>query len=293
MYVKKVNLIYWDKANFGDALNPFLIEELSGLPVQHKDIELSFKDRLLLLLKSILTFRFSDCRRIIFPGQTTIVAIGSIIHWAHKRSVIWGAGFMNHDNCYRGGEVVAVRGKLTEAKLESQGIKACGVYGDAALLLPLWLSGKSDEKKYELGIVPHWSEVDAFKSAYGDRYFIIDLRTKDIPKIVSEINQCSYILSTSLHGIIVAHAYGIPALWIKEGYIETDGFKFHDYFSSVDIPLYDGFEHIADLLQSSDKWRGLFENNMDKSSINNELVEIQKNLLRVAPFPLKPKYILE
>ncbi|WP_187444069.1 polysaccharide pyruvyl transferase family protein [Sphingobacterium phlebotomi] len=291
--MKKVNLIYWDKDNFGDALNPFLIAELSGMPVQHKDIELSLKDRLSLLVKSILTFRFSYCKRIIFPWQTTIVAIGSTIHWAHKKSIIWGAGFMNQGNRYRGGEVVAVRGKLTDAKLESQGIKTCGVYGDAALLLPLWLPGKSQEKKYELGIVPHWSEVDSFKRAYDDRYFIIDLRTRNIPKIVEEINQCKYILSTSLHGIIVAHAYGIPALWIKGGYIETDGFKFHDYFSSVDIPLYDGFEHIAEVLQSYDKWLTLFEENTDKSSINNELFEIQKGLLRVAPFPLNPKYILE
>ncbi|PRD48206.1 polysaccharide pyruvyl transferase family protein [Sphingobacterium haloxyli] len=289
--MKKVNLIYWDKDNFGDALNPLLIEELSGLPAQHKDIELSLKSRILLLLKSILTFRFNDAERVILPWQKTVVAIGSIIHWAHKKSVIWGAGFMNRDNRYRGGKVVAVRGKLTDAKLVSQGIKPCGVYGDAALLLPLWLPGVNIAKKHQLGIAPHWSEVDAFKRNYGEQYVIIDLRTKDIPKIVNEINQCDHILSTSLHGIIVAHAYQIPALWIKKGYIETDGFKFHDYFSSVDIPLYDGFEDIDDLLVSSDKWKSLFEKNTDKSLINNDLYEIQKDLLRVAPFPVRKKYV--
>lgn len=289
----KINLIFWNKDNFGDALNPLLIEELSGLPTQHKDIELSLRERLLLLLKSIVTFRFADSRRIIFPWQTTVVAIGSIIHWAHKKSVIWGAGFMNQDNRYRGGKVVAVRGKLTDAKLKSQGIKTCGIYGDAALLLPLWLSGRNVEKRYDLGLIPHWSEVDTFKRAYDDRYFVIDLRTKDIPKIVGEINQCRYILSTSLHGIIVAHAYGIPALWIKKGHIETDGFKFHDYFSSVDIPLYNGFEQVEELLESEKSWQALFEENADKMLIGNDLSEIQKDLLRVAPFPLKPRYILK
>ena len=46
------------------------------------------------------------------------------------------------------------------------------------------------------------------------------------------------IFSTSLHGLIISHAYGIPAIWIKAGNIGTDGFKFKDYFSSVNIPYY-------------------------------------------------------
>lgn len=32
--MKKINLIYWNEPNFGDAVSPLLIEELSGANVQ-------------------------------------------------------------------------------------------------------------------------------------------------------------------------------------------------------------------------------------------------------------------
>ncbi|KAF5280088.1 hypothetical protein FQR65_LT15078 [Abscondita terminalis] len=138
----------------------------------------------------------------------------------------------------------------------------CSVYGDPALLLPLWLK-PSEKKKYKLGIIPHWGEVDFFMENYGHLYQIIDLRTKNVEEIVEEIAKCEYVLSTSLHGLIVAHAYGIPALWIKKGYIGTDGFKFKDYFSSVNIPFYDGFECLDEIFHP-EKWIELFNSNRDK-----------------------------
>ncbi|RZF61673.1 polysaccharide pyruvyl transferase family protein [Sphingobacterium corticibacterium] len=288
----RINLIYWDKNNFGDALNPLLIEEFSVVgAVQHKDIELSLKKRLSIFAKSILLFRYKDLGKLIFPWQHTLVAIGSTIHWGNKRSSIWGAGYMNHFNRFKGGRVYAVRGKLTDRKLQEEGFRPCGVYGDPALLLPLWIAPQSTAKKYRLGIVPHWTEVDEFKSLYGHCCKIIDSRTKDIYKIVHAICECDYILSTSLHGLIVAHAYKVPALWIKKGDIETDGFKFWDYFSSVDIPRYDGFTNIQELLDNERNWLALFERHTDKAFIQNNLAKIQADLLRAAPFPIKEKYL--
>src|SRR5699024_9384076 len=163
----------------------------------------------------------------------------------------------------KGGEVFAVRGKLTSESLVRQGFQKCDVYGDPALLLPLWLK-PSSKKQHFLGIIPHHSEVDYFIEKYSDKYFIIDLRTTNVHRIVEEINSCERILSTSLHGVIVAHAYDIPALWIKKGYIGTDGFKFHDYFSSVKIPLYHGITDIDESLIDESKVFELFHENNDK-----------------------------
>lgn len=109
-------------------------------------------------------------------------------------------------------------------------------------------------------------------------------------KVVGEILACEYVLSTSLHGVIIAHAYKIPSLWIRKGYIDTDGFKFHDYFTSVDIPVYDGFANIEEILADEVSWKSCFERNRDKAQINNSLAEIQSGLLKCAPFPLKEKY---
>lgn len=288
--MRRINLIYWNKANFGDALNPLLIAELSGLPIQYKDIELSLKERIIFLFRSIFLFRFKKLQEIIFPWQHTLVAVGSIIHWGNQRSNIWGAGFMNRTDQFKGGKLFAVRGKLTDRKLSDDGFQSCGVYGDPALLLPLWIDPVHITPKHSLGIVPHWSEVDEFERLYGDRYRIIDLRTQDIEKVVHEICCCDMILSTSLHGLIVAHAYQIPALWIQKGYIETDGFKFEDYFSSVGIPSYVGFRNIEELLHGEGAWAALFEQYKDRTLVKVDLEELQRKLLSVAPFPLKQKY---
>jgi hypothetical protein len=55
-----------------------------------------------------------------------------------------------------------------------------------------------------------------------------------------QILACEHILSSSLHGIIVAHAYGIPAVQVQfSDRIFGDGVKYHDYFLSVDLEVYD------------------------------------------------------
>lgn len=281
----KINLIYWKEANYGDALSPQLIEELSGKKVQYKDISMSRKER----LSAFLKFDISKFKMSIFPFQKVFGAIGSIMTWLPKGTRVWGAGFMNKSGRFKGGKIYAVRGKLTEQKLLKQGVLPTGVYGDPALLLPLWLD-KQVNKTVRLGIIPHCTEVDFFKKEYGERYHIIDFRTRDVVGVTCEIRSCEYILSSSLHGIIVAHAYGIPALWIKHGYINTDGFKFHDYFSSVDIPIYDGFQDIDNILADDVNWHKLFEAYRELTKINNSLRDIQKRLLTTAPFPLRDKY---
>jgi hypothetical protein len=40
-------------------------------------------------------------------------------------------------------------------------------------------------------------------------------------------------VSSSLHGIIVAHAYGVPARWVRWRHDSGDGIKYLDYFQSV------------------------------------------------------------
>lgn len=68
----------------------------------------------------------------------------------------------------------------------------------------------------KVGIVPHFVDYAFFFDNYADKYNIIDVRTNDVEGVIDQINESEYILSSSLHGIIIAHAYGIPALWIKK-----------------------------------------------------------------------------
>src|SRR5690606_11207939 len=284
--MKKINLVYWNEPNFGDALSPQIIEELSVCKTKLKAAYInSFRK----FIKGLLFLSWREIRMILFPWQPNILGVGSVITCGNSRSKVWGSGFMSDTDSFKGGDIFAVRGPLTAQRLIKQGFPKCEIYGDPALLLPLWIK-PAIEKKYKLGIVPHWKEVDKYNECYGSEYKVIDSRTKKIEKILEEITSCEYILSASLHGLIVPHAYNIPDIWIKDGYIETDGFKFLDYFASVNIPEYGGFTNVKDILADESNWMRLFNNNKDKSLINEPIDPLQKRLIRVAPFPLKKKY---
>ena len=181
----------------------------------------------------------------------------------------------------------AVRGRYSAEMLANQGFGFCDVWGDPALLLPLVYLPKVSFR-YDVGIVPHISEYSFFRKRYSE-YHVVDLHTTKVEQVIQEIVSCKMVLSTSLHGLIVAHAYGIPALWIKKNNIGTDGIKFYDYFSSVGISEYDGFTDIDELLKLVEA------NSLDKETLDLQLPKyplagIQERLLSVAPFELDDKF---
>lgn len=280
MRKKLIKLIYWaDQPNFGDYLSPYIIGKLSGASIMHKIASIPWAN----LLKIIIGHpgEIKDLPNYVLPWEHNFIGAGSVISYGNSKSEIWGSGFMNNSDDFHGGKIHAIRGKLSAKKIGT----TCEVYGDPALLLPVLYTPKV-EKKYDIGIIPHWRETSFFKSKYGSKYYVIDMGTKDVEKVVDEICSCKMILSTSLHGIIVSHAYGIPAIWIKEGDINTDGFKFGDYFSSVNIDYYSGFEHYNEILQSSEHVKEFFKEHENISLPQVAIRSIQKNLLISTPFEI-------
>ena len=282
-----IKLVYWSEPNFGDMLSPYIIGRLSGKKIRRKLFNFG-KGNYRLFLKYILQHKFDNIKTILFFFEKNLLGVGSIISCGNKHSVIWGSGLLKSTDIFHGGKILAVRGKYTNVRLQELGFKGCNVFGDPALLLPLLV--KPSDKKNEIAIIPHWSETDFFLKEYGDKYKIIDLRTRDVESVISEITSCRFVLSTSLHGIIVSHAYGIPTLWIKLRTLENDDIKFHDYFSSVGIDIYEGFRDICRILESEYAWRNLFAENKKKSFPNIDITSIQKDLLRVAPFDIVENY---
>jgi hypothetical protein len=68
---------------------------------------------------------------------------------------------------------------------------------------------------------------------------IINLMHSNIEEVTDAIYSCKRIVSSSLHGVIVSQAYGIPAIWTKlSNKLSGDGVKFDDYFLSVGIKPY-------------------------------------------------------
>lgn len=204
---------YWDKTNnFGDALAPWLIEKITGQKPQHGKSS---------------------------PDGFVHVTCGSVLNVPVEKAVVWGAGFARClDEVHRPLKVCAVRGPRTREKLIANGIECPEIYGDPALLLPRFLL-PSVTKKYRLGIIPHYVDYSAALQCAGGFVgdVVIDLMAP-VEEVVGLITQCETTLSSSLHGLICSHAYGIPSDWVKfSDKVEGCGFKFHDYLASVGLPL--------------------------------------------------------
>ena len=173
-----------------------------------------------------------------------IAAAEKISSYLYPETEIWTTGFIeNIDqnyNFYRKKiHFCAVRGQLTLQKCEK--ILKCKLnvpLGDGGLLAE-YLLKKRPEKKYEVGIIAHYKEQEhvvfqQLQEKFKNACFI-DVR-KEPEEVIKKIAECECVLSSSLHGLIIADSLHIPNLHIKvTDALLGDGFKFDDYYSAFDI----------------------------------------------------------
>lgn len=292
--MKKIPLFWWRvKPNFGDACSAYIVSYLFGEVrwTQNK----SFIILILRSFKNMLLhgkpFNLDLIRGIIFPWQKVVFGVGSILNRSNGQTLIWGSGFREYEDEFKGGWVYAIRGKLSLEKIPRQNLVAQEggrkvAIGDPALLLPRIYTPSNhnctEDTKYKVSIIPHFTEYDYFYHKYSSRYNVIDIRTTDVEGIIDAIYSSQYILSTSLHGLIVSHAYGMPALWIKHGFILSSDFKFKDYFSGVGIPDYEAFTNYDEILNDFNYLESLFEKHKDLYSIK-DITSIQDSLIKSFP----------
>jgi pyruvyltransferase len=213
---------YWHRSsNFGDQLTPYLIEKITGRPVVYVPQPNTFEEK----------------------TDPVLMVTGSILSSYVHCGVIWGNGYAwSNEDVHKPLEIAAVRGPYTRKKLIDKGIDCPEVYGDPALLLP-FLYDQGQKPQHELGIIPHMIDHAEVSSQYGDQLqkmnaIIIDL-TWPIEKVIDHILMCKKTISSSLHGLIVSHAYGIPSKWVKfSDKVIGDDFKFHDYLKSVGMHMH-------------------------------------------------------
>ena len=162
------------------------------------------------------------------------ISTGSIASLAKPGTIVLGSGIMSiRDNLCPSADWRFVRGPITRNRVLISGGQCPPIYGDPGLLLPLLQPERG--QKYNIGIVPHWVDYDEVCAKYP-KYRVINLLNSDPLEVAAQISECDKIISSSLHGIICAHAYGIPAAWVKfSTKLKGDDIKFIDYFTSVNV----------------------------------------------------------
>jgi hypothetical protein len=253
--------LYWSSSlkdgrkNFGDALSPWLVSELSGREVVHAS-----------------------------PNAADLVAVGSILqrvkhHWWNRRVHIWGSGFIAAQHPVSAHHHYhAVRGAGTQALVRGAGITALG---DPGLLVDRLLPGYAAiTKRYAIGVVPHYKDRgDPALQAYLARVphsVVIDILSEPMD-FLRQLAACEFVLSSSLHGLIVADAFRIPNAWIVlSGAVRGDRFKFHDYYSAFGIAA-----PVAHSLEALDP---AVIDTLSTSYRRDNLDEIQHRLLSTFPF---------
>lgn len=205
--------------NFGDEITPWLFKKMFDVNIE------------------------KPCNP---KDENVLLGVGSIMRLANKNTEVWGSGIRNIDQGdFKGAKKFhAVRGPFTQKRLHELGMKCPDVFGDPGLLLPIYYFPKV-EPKYELGIVPHLVDQEIIAEKFGkfDNVKIIDLNDKDIENVVDQFLECKNIVSTSLHGLITAVAYGIPTKWLRASdSINGDDIKFYDFWASLDRRVFDQFD---------------------------------------------------
>lgn len=228
-------LLYYDIRNWGDQLNVKLAKKMN-MNVGFLDIDVR---------KKIHASEES------YTPLTEILMIGSIAHHCSNISEIYGSGVIDPKIKlqFKPRIIHALRGPLTRSYFLSHDVSCPEVYGDPALLMPRYFDVKTP-KKYSVGVIMHNDHHKSF-SIKGDNIRMISLRW-GFHKVLEEILSCEKIISSSLHGLIVSDAYGIPNLrLITDNPLHGGDFKFDDYYMSLGISDHDRV-HISQIHNETD-----------------------------------------
>ncbi|WP_040155557.1 polysaccharide pyruvyl transferase family protein [Mobilicoccus massiliensis] len=205
-----VSTFWWEKVkNFGDLLTPYLLRDCGIVPVLTP------------------------------PAQADLVGVGSLVQHLPPDfgGALWGTGLV-HDRRTElpDATCLALRGDLTRDRMGSPHVDALG---DPGLLVSRRV--RRPGVSYDVGVVAHYVHADDewlhdLVSGHPDHAnTVLPIDVAQRPSAVArQVASCRAIVSTSLHGVITADAFGIPAAWIRMPRSLYGGdFKFHDHESVV------------------------------------------------------------
>lgn len=206
-----IELFYWKSpqaVNFGDYLSSVIVTKMAAVKDCFLDEERSSEARLL--------------------------AIGSILHFARDGDMVWGSGVNGkvpvERHRFTNLDVRAVRGPLTRDFLHRRGIETPEIFGDPGILVADLLKNrfpKPKERGSEVVFVPNLHDLDRMR----------DWENVVSPldpwwSVIRRISEAGHVISTSLHGLVVADAFGVPCTYLRLSE-EEKLFKYEDYAFGV------------------------------------------------------------
>lgn len=234
-HTANVKTYFWkDRPNFGDRLTSMLLHRFSRLEATWAS-----------------------------PADAELIVIGSILGHMPKDwcGIVAGVGKLHEQTKIDlpNAAFLAVRGPLT-----AKGLKKNLVLADPALLADE-LVGYCD-KEYDLGIVPHWTDNVLAKDPRFLKFNpkIIDVRDDPL-EVLRQICRCKKIVTSSLHGAIVADSFVIPRRiemaprMISHAHQEGGDFKWRDYHASIGMKFETGVLKTVDPHKVADLQHELFE----------------------------------
>ena len=219
--MNEIRLYWWrpkgrrGRINLGDEINQKIVEAVSRKKVTRADL--------------------NDC---------DMLAIGSVLshpqasqaiqHRVHPY-VVWGTGLMGPAKLGSQEKyaIAALRGPLTRCVMDVPGDLTIGDPG--LLVSDVWPNAR--QNKYPLGIIPHQTQLNASyvgRICSENNAVLIDFTDPDIEQTLAKLASCARIISSSLHGLVIADSYSIPNAWISPTPVHGgNNWKFLDYFTSV------------------------------------------------------------
>ncbi len=225
------------------------------------------------------------------PKNCDMIGAGSILQdvWREKGDnlpYVWGSGFIEADDLHVPADdfkFLGVRGTYTIGRIDK--LSGNLFLGDPGLLASRLIS--QPVKQYDIGIVPHYVDMDSSALAELKRLLpeakIIN-PTHSCLDVITEIAQCKSILSSSLHGMIVADSFLIPnCRLLLSNKVRGDDYKFRDYLSAFVDRKYLAYsvKDIKSSLSANGNINTLFSSsNLDRQ----ELESIQAAITNAFPF---------
>lgn len=210
-----------------------------------------------------------------------LMTVGSLIGGSgFFDAVIWGSGIKSFDaicslakrKYFQKFDIRAVRGPITRKILCAYGYNCPPIYGDPAILMPIIYTPKiikQPEEKRKTGVILHFHSHDV---TIPDECVSLSIKTEDYKSFIDSLYGFKKVISSSLHGIILAESYGVPTVFLCKN-MDEELLKYYDWYYST------GRRNV--------KMANSIEQALDMEPMElPDLTAMQKNLLKAFPHDL-------